>query len=66
MAAKATAAAAVAQLCRDPGCLEVLMEQPALLQVRGPVDGCGECKEKLALCAVQLPVGSPCVWVCEG
>lgn len=33
MGAKAAAAAAVAQLCREPGGLEALMEQPALLQV---------------------------------
>lgn len=33
MGAKASAAAAVAQLCREPGGLEALMEQPALLQV---------------------------------
>lgn len=33
MGAKAAAAAAMAQLCREPGGLEALMEQPALLQV---------------------------------
>lgn len=33
MGAKAAATAAVAQLCREPGGLEALMEQPVLLQV---------------------------------
>ena len=55
LGAKAAAAAAVAQLCREPGGLEALMEHPALLQVR----------EGLAIFLAVQPLPCRCSGACR-